>query len=131
MVLMFLIHILYLCHYELYTLFCSFTIECTILDDNFYLLCNCLPDNYQSTLVKLKSLPQISDEDHQQLDTIMSSNPAQLANEKIVTFLIVKLCYNGSSDSLAKFCSVMDNLVESGEMADCVREVLCGKPYHV
>jgi len=61
----------------------------------------------------------------------MSSNPAQQANEKIITYLIVKLCYNGSSgssDSLAKFCDVMDNLVESGEMADCVREVLCGKP---
>ena len=110
---------------------CLFTTECTILDENFYLLCNCLPDNYQSTLVKLKSLPQISNEDHQQLDTMVSSSPVQLANEKIVTFLIVKLCYNGSTGSLAEFCDVMDNLVESDELADCVREVLCGKPYHV
>jgi len=100
-----------------------------MVDDNFSLLCNCLPDNYQSTLVKLKSLPLISNEDHQQLDTIVSSSPAQQANEKIVTFLLVKLCYNGSSGSLAKFCDVMDNLVESDELADCVREVLCGKYY--
>ena len=75
-------------------------IDWTSLDEHFSQLCNCLPDDYQSTLVKLKSVPQLSDDDHQQLGTMISSScEAILVNEKIVTFLIVKLCYNGSSGS--------------------------------
>ncbi|XP_065895728.1 uncharacterized protein [Dysidea avara] len=94
----------------------------TILEENFSLLCNCLPDDYQSTLVKLKRLSQLSNDDHQQLRTMISSSSreAQLVNEKIVTFLIVKLCYNGSSDSLVGLCDVMDRLILSDQPAGCV-----------
>ena len=91
-------------------------------------MCNCLPDDYQSTLVKLKSVPQLSNDDHQQLGTMISSScEAILVNEKIVTFLIVKLCYNGSSGSLVGLCEVMDNLVESDQSASCVQQFRCGK----
>ena len=92
----------------------------------FPLLCKCLPDDYQSTLVKLKSVPQLSDDDHQQLGTMISpSCQAIQVNEKIITFLVVKLCYNGSNSSLVRLCDVMDYLIESNEStaADCMLQV--------
>ena len=99
-----------------------------LLESVFSLLCNCLPDDYQSTLVKLKSIPQLSEDDHQQLGTMISSScEAILVKEKIITFLIVKLCYNGSGGSLVVLCDVMSNLIESEELIHCVREALCGK----
>ena len=102
--------------------------EWTILDDYFSLLCNCLPDDYQSTLIKLKSLPHLSNDDHRQLDSmISSSHEVQLVNEKIVTFLIVKLCYNGSSSDLVGLCDVMDNLIVSKQSASCVQQVRYGE----
>ena len=58
---------------------------------------------------------------------ISSSCEAQLINEKIVTFLIVKLCYNGSSDSLVGLCDVMDILIVSKQSIGCVQQVRCGK----
>ena len=71
-----------------------------MLDERFHLLWNCLPDDYQSTLVKLKCLPLLSPEDCQQLRIMLSSScEAQLVNEKIVTFLAVKLCYNSTGDA--------------------------------
>jgi len=90
----------------------------TILSEH---LDNCLPDDYQFTLLKLKSLSQLSNDDHQQLGTMISSScEAQLVNEKIVTFLVAKLCYNGSSDSLVGLCDVMDSLIASERPAGCV-----------
>ena len=79
-------------------------------------------------MVKLKSLPQLSTEDYQQLGTIISSPSCevQLVNEKIVTFLVIQLCYNGNGGSLVELCNMMDSLVEP-ELAGCVREVLFGK----
>jgi len=86
-----------------------------------------LPDDYQSTLLKFKSLSQLSNDDHQQLDTMISSScEAKLANE-IVTFLIVKLCYNESSQSLVELCDITDNLIESEQSASCVQQVRYGK----
>jgi len=102
--------------------------EWTLLDQYLPLLCNCLSDDYQSTLEKLKIVPQLSNDDHQQLATIISSSRnAKLANEKIVTFLIVKLCYNGSTNGLVELCDVMDNLIESDQSASCVQQVTSGK----
>ena len=109
-----------------YLLLCCFSDQ-QVLNQYFTLLCNCLPDDYQSTLVKLKSVPQLSDDDHQQLGTMISSCEAILVNEKIVTFLIVKLCYNGSSGSLVGLCDVMDNLVEVDQSTSCVQQVRSGK----
>ena len=76
----------------------------------------------------MKSVPQLSNDDHQQLGNMISSSfEAQLVKEKIVAFLIVKLCYNGSSGCLAGLCDVMDNLVESDQSAGCVQQLRCGK----
>jgi len=99
-----------------------------ILDQYFPLLCNCLPDNYQSTLDKLKSVPQLSNDDHQELAIMISSSrDAKLVNEKIITFLIVKLCYIGSSDSLVGLCDVMDNLIDCEELSVCLQQVRNGE----
>jgi len=105
-----------------------FFVDRYLLENVFPLLCNILPDDYQSTLVKLKSLPQLSNEDHQQLSTMISSSSCevQLVNEKIVTFLMVKLCYNGNGGSLVKLCNLIDDLIDS-ELVGCVREVILGK----
>ena len=46
----------------------------------------------------------------EQLSKLISSLPAKI-NEKIITYLIVKLCYNDSDTSLVR-CSVMDKSVE-------------------
>ncbi|XP_065894103.1 uncharacterized protein [Dysidea avara] len=99
----------------------------TTLDQCFSLLCNCLPDDYQSTLVKLKRLSQLSNDDHQQFGTMISSSPceAQLVNEKIVTFLIVIFCYNGRSGSQRRLCDLIDNLIESDHLGKCEQHVKC------
>ena len=95
----------------------KYYVDWMILDEHF---CNCLPDDYQSTLVKLKKLPQLSNDDHQQLRTMISSScEAQLVNEKIVTFLVVKLCFNGSSDSLV---GLREDLVVSDKSASAIQQ---------
>jgi len=53
---------------------------------------------------------------------ISSSCEAQLVNEKIITFLVVKLCFNGGGDSLEGLCDVMDNLIESDQSAGYVQQ---------
>ena len=45
----------------------------------------------------------------EQLSKLISSSPAKI-KEKIITYLIVKLCYNDSDTSLVR-CSVMDKSV--------------------
>jgi len=96
--------------------------ELAILGELFPLFCNCLPNDYQSTLVKLKSVPQLSNDDHQQLGTMISSScEAQLVNEKIITFVIVKLCFNGGGGSLEELYDVMASFIESNEPAGCIQ----------
>ena len=46
----------------------------------------------------------------EQLSKLISSSPAKI-NEKILTYLIVKLCYNDSDTSLIR-CNVMDKSVD-------------------
>ena len=58
---------------------------------------------------------------------ISSSCEVQLVNEKIVTFLLVKLCYNGSSDNIVELCDMMDSLIEPDKSAGCVQKLRCGK----
>ena len=57
---------------------------------------------------------------------ISSSREPKLVNEKIVTFLLVTLCYNGSSGSLVGLCDMMDTLTESNETTGSL-QVKCGK----
>ena len=104
-----------------------FFTDWTILDEHFSLLCDCLPNDYQSTLVKLKSLPQLSNDDHRLLGTLISSCQTKLVNEKIAAFLIVKLCYNGSSGSLVNLNDVMKNLIDFDQPVVHFEKLSCGK----
>ena len=79
-------------------------LEWRTLEEQFKLLCTILPHNYHE---KLKSILKDGGE---HLRKLISSSPAKI-NEKIITYLIVKLCYNDSDTSLVR-CSVMDQSVD-------------------
>ena len=73
------------------------------LEECFKSFCSVLPYNYHE---KLKSMLELLKDGGEQLSKLISSSPAK-NNEKIITYLIVKLCYNDSDTSLVR-CSVMD-----------------------
>ena len=69
-------------------------------------------------------MPQLFN-DAEQLSKMItsSSSDVQKINEKILTYLIVKLCYNGSSISLERLCDVMDeSLINSTDTPCCVQQ---------
>ena len=56
-----------------------------------------------------------------------SSSDVRKINEKMLTYLIVKLCYNGSSTSLVTPCDVMDeSFINSTDAPTCVEQIRCG-----
>ena len=87
-----------------------------MIDDNFQSLCNVLPYNYQLTIDKLKIIPQLLKDGGEQLSKLISSSSsadARWINLKILTHLIVKLCFNDSDTSLVRLCDVMDESIDS------------------
>ena len=61
----------------------------------------------------------------------LSSIDVRKINEKILTYLIVKLCYNGSdTDSvILTLCDAMDELVDSiDNTSTCVQQIRHSKP---
>ena len=86
-----------------------------MIEDNFQSLCNVLPHNYQLTIDKLKTIPQLLKDGGEQLGKLISSSSsadARRINLKILTHLIVKLCYNDSDTSLVRLCDVMDGSID-------------------
>ena len=56
----------------------------------------------------------------------------QKINEKILTYLIIKLCYNGSSTSFVRLCDVMDEpFINSTDTPTCVEQIRCGMCNHL
>ena len=54
----------------------------------------------------------------------MISSDVRKINEKILAYLAVKLCYNGSSTSLERLCDVMDeSLINSTDTPCCVQQI--------
>ena len=108
--------------------------EWRVLEEHFNSLCNSLPHNYQLTIDKLMAIPQFKD--GEQLNKMITSSSADVRkiNEKILTYLIVKLCYNGSdTDSVTLTCDVMDKLINSTDNTPtCVQQIRHGKSvvYH-
>ena len=104
------------------------------LEEHFNSLCNNLPDNYQSTIDKLKTIPQLF-KDGEVLSKMIatsSSSDVRKINEKILTYLIVKLCYNGSSTNLVRSCDVMDeSFINSTDTPTCVEQIRCGMYNHL
>ena len=91
-------------------------------------LCSVLPHNYQLTIDKLKTIPQLLKNGGEQLSKLISSSSADVRkiNEKIITYLIVKLCYNDNDTSLVRLCDVMDESIASNETPACLQEIRYG-----
>ena len=74
-------------------------IEWAVLEEHFNSLCNTLPCNHQLIVNKLKTVPHLSQDGREQLCKLISSSADRKINQTIITYLFVKLCYNGSSTS--------------------------------
>ena len=88
------------------------------MEELFKSLCSVLPDNYNE---RLKALSELLKDGGEQLSKLISSSPAKI-NEKIISYLIVKLCYNDSDTSLVR-CRVMDDLT-------CTQQIRYGTYVH-
>ena len=74
----------------------------------------------------MKSKPELLKDGEQQLDKLTSllsaeSNVTKI-NQKIITYVIVKLCYYDSSISLLNPCNVMNRVIESTNSTSCVQQ---------
>ena len=97
-----------------------------MIDDNFQSLCNILPHNYQLTIDKLKTIPQLLKDGGEQLSKLISSSSsadARRINLKILTHLIVKLCYNNSDTSVVRLCDVMDESIDSTDTPTGMQQI--------
>ena len=93
---------------------------------SFPLLCETLPVDHQSTIEKLKNLPEfVGLEQQQQLDSLIPATlmDVKLINKKIITFIVVTLSYNTSSGGMTRFSDIMDELLGS---SSCVPEIRYG-----
>ena len=77
-----------------------------MIENNFLSLCNVLPHNYQLTIDKLKTISHLLKDEGEQLSKLISSSDVRKINEKILTYLIVKLSYN---DSEVRLCESTDS----------------------
>ena len=95
---------------------------------HFNSVCNNLPYNHQLIIDKLKTVPQLLKDEGEQLTKLITSSTTDVRkiNEKIITYLIVKLCYNGSSTTLVRLCDVMDELIDPTESTTCIQQIRCG-----
>ena len=102
------------------------SIEWRVLGEHFNLLCNTLL-NYQLIIDKLKTIPQLKD-GGKHLSKLISSSSSDVRkiNEKLITYLIIKLCYNGSDTSLLRLCDIMDELIDSTDAITCVQQIRWG-----
>ena len=119
------------CTYLFYTylrIYAWILLEWGALGDRFHSLCNALPYDCQITIDKLKTIPQLKEDREEQLSKLISSSTdVRKINAKIITYLIVKLCYNGGSD--ASLCGVMDELIGFTSTSDstCIQQIKSGK----
>ena len=101
--------------------------EWRVLEQHFNLLCTNLPHNHQLIISKLKPISQLFKDGDKQLSRLISlSADVTRINEKIITYLIVKLCYNGSDTDLVRPCDVMKGVIDSSGAPTCVQKVRCG-----
>ena len=105
-------------------------VEWSIVDTFFSPLCDCLPRDYYSTIEKLKSFPQFAGVEHQQ--QLKSLIPATLTeinviNEKILTFLVMNLCYDANRAGITRLCDVMEQLIEFSGSTSCIQEIRFGR----
>ena len=100
--------------------------EWKVLTEHLNSLCNILPYNHQLTVDKLRNMVEIIKDEGEQLSKLITSSSTDVRkiNEKIITYLIVKLCYNGSSTSLVRLCDVMDELIDpTSAHSMCIQQI--------
>ena len=99
-------------------------IDWRVIGDHFQSLCSVLPHNYQLTIVKLESIPHLLKDGGEQLNKLISSSAdVRKINEKIITYLIVKLCYNYSDTSLVRLYDVMDESIDSTDTPTGMQQI--------
>ena len=106
----------------------SLSAEWRILIKHFNSLCNTLPYNYQLTINKLRNMVQITKCEGERLNQMITSSSSDVRNinKKIITYLIVKLCYTGNNASLVSLCDVMDELIGPSGKPTCLQQIRCG-----
>ena len=75
-----------------------------------------MPDDYQSTIEKLRLLPQLlGTEQQHQLNSLVPATltDVKMINEKIITFIVITMSFSSNSGGMTKLCDIMDELTES------------------
>ena len=106
-----------------------FVTEWSVVDQFFSPLCDCLPQDYQSTIEKLKSFPQFAGAEQQrQLRSLIPTTltDIRVINEKILTFLVMNLCYDTNSGGITRLSDIVEQLIEFSGSTGCVQEIRCG-----
>ena len=102
----------------------------SILDQHFNSLCNTVPHNYHLTGDKVKAIPQLVQDGRKQLSKLISSSvDVKEINEKIITYLIIKLCYNDDSTDVVTLDDLVNGLIDSAEIptpCTCVQQIQYG-----
>ena len=102
--------------------------EWRVLTEHFNSLRNSLPYNYRSTIAKLRNMAKMIKGEGERLSKLIksSSTDVRKINETIITYLIIKSCYNGSGISLVRLCDVMDELIDPTGTPTCVQQIKHG-----
>ena len=107
------------------------SVEWRIFGDYFASLCDTVSHDYHLTIEKLKMMPSSLIDEKEQLIKLLSSSSlvdVKRISNIIIAYLIVKLCYNSSSNStLVRLCNVMDELIDPKDSAVCVQQIRHGK----
>ena len=111
----------------MYVYTCILSADWRVLENHFNSLCNALSHNYQLTINKLKTIPEFI-KDGEQLNKLISSpDDVMKINKKIITYLIIKLCYNSKSTNSVTLCDVMDKLIDSTDTPTCLQQIRFGE----
>ena len=102
--------------------------EWKVLGEHFISLCDTLPCNYHLTISKLSAVPVLLKDGGVQLSKLIASSATDVKkiNEKIITYLIVKICCSDSDTSLVRLCDVLDELIDSTGVHMCVQQIRSG-----
>ena len=97
----------------------SLSIDWALIEEHFKSFCGAIPLNYRLNIAKLKTMPRLLKDKGEQLSKLISSSSAddKKINEKIIAYLVAKLCYNDSSVSLAD---------DSTDTATGTQQIKCG-----
>ena len=73
-------------------------------------------------------MTQIVKDEGEQLSKVMTSSSTDVRkiNEKIITYLIAKICYTGCDTGLVRLCDVMDKLTDPTGTPTCLQQIRHG-----